>query len=34
MGLDGARPVDLLSTVQGSELVKEFLGRLEHGVYN
>jgi putative toxin-antitoxin system antitoxin component (TIGR02293 family) len=34
MGLDGARPIDLLSTVQGSELVKEFLGRLEHGVYN
>jgi putative toxin-antitoxin system antitoxin component (TIGR02293 family) len=34
MGLDGARPIDLLRTVQGAELVKEFLGRLEYGVYN
>lgn len=34
MGLDGARPIDLLTTVQGAELVNEFLGRLEHGVYN
>jgi putative toxin-antitoxin system antitoxin component (TIGR02293 family) len=34
MGLDGARPIDLLRTLQGSELVAEFLGRLEHGVYN
>lgn len=34
MGLDGARPIDLLRTVQGAELVKEFLGRLEQGVYN
>lgn len=34
MGLDGARPIDLLRTVQGAELVNEFLGRLEHGVYN
>lgn len=34
MGLDGARPIDLLSTVQGAELVKEFLGRIELGVYN
>ncbi len=34
MGLDGARPIDLLRTLQGAELVKEFLGRLEHGVYN
>jgi putative toxin-antitoxin system antitoxin component (TIGR02293 family) len=34
MGLDGARPIDLLCTVQGSDLVKEFLGRLEYGVYN
>lgn len=33
-GLDGARPVDLLRTLQGTELVTEFLGRLEHGVYN
>jgi putative toxin-antitoxin system antitoxin component (TIGR02293 family) len=33
MGLDGARPVDLMRTVQGAELVNEFLLRLEHGVY-
>jgi uncharacterized protein (DUF2384 family) len=24
----------MLRTVQGAELVNEFLGRLEHGVYN
>ena len=34
MGLDGARPIDLLRTLQGTELVTQFLGRLEHGVYN
>ncbi len=34
MGLDGARPIELLRTLQGSELVTEFLGRLAHGVYN
>lgn len=34
MGLDGARPIDLLRTVQGAEVVNEFLGRLEYGVYN
>ena len=34
MGLDGARPIDLLRTLQGGELVTEFLGRLELGVYN
>ena len=34
MGLDGARPIDLLRTLQGAELVTEFLGRLAHGVYN
>lgn len=34
MGLDGARPIDLLRTLQGAELVTEFLGRLEHGVYS
>lgn len=32
-GLDGERPIDLLQTVQGAELVSDFLGRLEHGVY-
>lgn len=34
MGLDGARPIDLLRTLQGAELVNEFLERLEYGVYN
>lgn len=34
MGLDGARPIDLLQTLQGAELVHEFLGRLAYGVYN
>ena len=34
MGLDGARPIDLLRTLQGAELVNEFLSRLEYGVYN
>ncbi|MEK8050950.1 antitoxin Xre/MbcA/ParS toxin-binding domain-containing protein [Ideonella sp. DXS22W] len=34
LGLDGARPIDLLRTLQGAELVTEFLGRLEHGVYS
>lgn len=33
MGLDGQRPIDLLQTLQGAELVNEFLGRLEYGVY-
>ncbi|MDT7838378.1 type II RES/Xre toxin-antitoxin system antitoxin [Aquabacterium sp. OR-4] len=33
-GLDGSRPIDLLRTLQGAELVTEFLGRLEHGVYS
>lgn len=33
MGLGGARPIDLLRTVQGAELVGEFLGRLDTGVY-
>jgi putative toxin-antitoxin system antitoxin component (TIGR02293 family) len=34
MGLDGARPVELLRTLQGAQLVTAFLERLEHGVYN
>lgn len=32
-GLDGRRPIDLLQTSVGSQLVDDFLGRLEHGVY-
>lgn len=34
MGLDGQRPVELLQTVQGAELVNDFLTRLEYGVYS
>ena len=34
LGLDGHRPIELLRTGQGAELVNEFLDRLEHGVYN
>ncbi len=33
MGLDGQRPIDLLQTLQGAEIVSDFLTRLEHGVY-
>lgn len=34
MGLDGRRPIDLLATPQGANLVMQFLERLEYGVYN
>lgn len=33
MGLDDRRPIDLLSTCAGTEIVQEFLDRLDHGVY-
>jgi putative toxin-antitoxin system antitoxin component (TIGR02293 family) len=33
-GLDGQRPIELLQTVQGAELVTDFLTRLEYGVYS
>ena len=33
MGLDGHRPLDLLATPAGVELVEDFLERLEYGVY-
>ena len=32
-GLDGARPIELLRTVQGAGLVGDFLRRLDYGVY-
>lgn len=32
MGLDGQRPIDLLQTAQGTDIVNEFLTRLEHCV--
>jgi putative toxin-antitoxin system antitoxin component (TIGR02293 family) len=34
MGLDGQRPIEMLQTVQGAELVNDFLTRLEYGVYS
>jgi putative toxin-antitoxin system antitoxin component (TIGR02293 family) len=33
MGLDQWRPIDLLATPAGVEIVEDFLGRLEYGVY-
>ncbi len=33
IGLDDQRPIDLLTTPAGSELVEEFLERLDFGVY-
>ncbi|MFZ5671623.1 MAG: type II toxin-antitoxin system Xre/ParS family antitoxin [Pseudomonadota bacterium] len=33
MGLDRQRPIDLLATAAGRELVQEFLGRIHYGVY-
>ena len=33
IGLDGRRPIDLLATPAGVELVEDFLTRLEYGVY-
>ena len=33
VGLDQRRPIDLLTTPAGVELVEEHLGRLEYGVY-
>jgi putative toxin-antitoxin system antitoxin component (TIGR02293 family) len=32
-GLDQRRPIDLLTTPAGMELVEDFLGRIEYGVY-
>jgi len=33
LGLDVQRPIDMLRTVPGTEVVEEFLMRLEYGVY-
>jgi len=33
MALDERRPVDLLSSPAGVEMVEQLLGRLEYGVY-
>lgn len=32
-GLEQHKPIDLVATQVGAQLVDEFLGRLEHGVY-
>ncbi len=33
MGLDRQRPIDLLATPDGTEIVEDFLQRLRYGVY-
>lgn len=33
MGLNWQRPIDLLATEEGVQVVHDFLMRLEHGVY-
>ncbi|MHA6690302.1 type II RES/Xre toxin-antitoxin system antitoxin [Devosia sp. A449] len=33
IGLNGYRPLDLLTTSAGAELVENFLGQIEYGVY-
>lgn len=33
MGLNQRRPIDLLATPAGVEILQDFLGRLEYGVY-
>lgn len=33
IGLDSRRPIDLMATPQGTELVKTLLEQMEHGVY-
>lgn len=33
LGLNGHRPIDLLATQTGTELVEQFLERLDYGVY-
>jgi putative toxin-antitoxin system antitoxin component (TIGR02293 family) len=34
MGLDGRRPIEMLQTAQGTEIVTDFLTRLEYDVYS
>lgn len=33
LGLEGRRPIDLLATAAGSDIVREYLERLDYGVY-
>jgi putative toxin-antitoxin system antitoxin component (TIGR02293 family) len=32
-GLNGQKPIDLLATAAGTDLVETFLGQIEYGVY-
>jgi putative toxin-antitoxin system antitoxin component (TIGR02293 family) len=32
-GLDQRRPIDLMTTPAGLELIEDYLGRIEYGVY-
>ncbi|MEX3636122.1 antitoxin Xre/MbcA/ParS toxin-binding domain-containing protein [Paraburkholderia sp. BR14320] len=34
LGIDGRKPLDLLRTSEGTELVKSFLTRIDYGVYS
>ena len=34
MGLDHSRPIDLMQTEMGSQIVEDFLHRMEYCVYN
>ena len=34
IGLNNSRPIELLQTLQGAELVSDLLTRLEYGVYS
>lgn len=34
MWLDGCRPIEMLQTIQGAELVNDLLTRIEYGVYS
>ncbi len=34
LGLDGLRPIEMLQTLQGAEVVNDLLTRLEYGVYS
>ena len=33
-GLDGKRPLDMVSTTVDFEIVKDLIGRVEHGVFS
>jgi putative toxin-antitoxin system antitoxin component (TIGR02293 family) len=33
IGLDGRRPIDVIATDAGRQLVEEYLGRIEFGAY-